>query len=411
MSWLISEFKSETGIDLANDSMAVQRLKDESEKAKIALSTTEQVEINIPFITADASGPKHLIKQLSRAKFEQLVYDLNERYVKPAKQCIADANLDKIDEVILVGGTTRIPSVQAKIKEIFGIEPNKGVNPDEVVAEGAAIQGGVIKGEVTDILLLDVTPLTLSIETMGQIATPMIERNTTIPAKKTQVFSTAVDNQPAVTIRICQGERKMFADNKLLGTFNLDGIPPAPRGVPQIEITYDIDANGILNVSAKDLGTQKEQHITITSSSGLSDEEIEKAKKDAEEHAEEDNKKAELVTTKNSAEGLCFSIEKAMTSAGDKLTEDDKKPIIEAIAAVREAIKTDDLEKIKQAIDALNKANEPIATKIYGQNDGASSQPQFTQEQTDEMMKDPKFAEMFNAAAKNDNTVDAEVVS
>lgn len=393
MQWLISEFKSDTGIDLANDNMAVQRLKDEAEKAKIALSTAEQVEINIPFISADANGPKHLIKTLTRAKLEALVAELNDRYDAPAKQCIADAGNPKIDEVILVGGTTRMPSVQKKIASIFGMEPSKSVNPDEAVALGAAIQGAVLRGEKSDILLLDVTPLTLSIETMGGIATSMIERNTTIPAKKTQVFSTASDNQSAVTIRICQGERKMFNDNKVLGTFNLDGIPPAPRGVPQIEITYDIDANGILNVSAKDLGTQKEQHITITSSSGLSDAEIEKAKADAEKYKAEDEKRAALIQEKNSAEGAAYASEKSANDNKDKLGEELSKKILDAVAAVREALKGDDLEAIKSKVEDLSKLNEEAAKILYP--NGQATSPNFSPEDFEKMKNDPRFAEMF----------------
>ena len=311
-----------------------------------------------------------------------------------------------------------MPAVQALVEKIFGIKPNMNINPDEAVGLGAAIQAAVLAGAKTDILLLDVTPLTLAIETMGGIATPMIERNTTIPTKKTQVFSTAADNQPAVTIRICQGERKMFNDNRLLGTFNLDGIPPAPRGVPQIEITYDIDANGILNVSAKDLGTQKEQHITITSSSGLSKDEIEKAKRDAEANAEADAKKAELIQTKNSAEMLCFNIEKAMKDAGDKLTAEDKKPVEEAIANVREALKAESIEDLKAKVEALNKANEPVATKLYaGATGGMPNFANMSAADLEKMKNDPKFAEMFKQfgaganSAGNDGPVDAEVVS
>ena len=424
MRYVIDEFKKDQGIDLSNDPMAMQRIKDECEKAKCALSTTKTYNINLPFITADATGPKHLVMDLTQARLEEIADDIVQKTIEPCKKCIADAGDVKIDEVLLVGGQTRMPKVQALVKSIFGIEPNKSINPDEAVALGAAIQGAVLAGAKTDVLLLDVTPLTLAIETMGGIATPMIERNTTIPTKKTQVFSTAVDNQPACTIRICQGERKMFDDNKVLGTFNLDGIPPAPRGVPQIEITYDIDANGILNVSAKDLGTQKEQHITITSSSGLSKEEIEKAKHDAEVNAEADAKKAELIQTKNSAEMLCFNIEKAIKDAGDKLTTDDKKPVEEAIANVREALKADSIEELKAKVEALNKANEPIASKIYGSANGAT--PNIKPEDLEKMKNDPKFAEMFknmgganpfggtsstSSTASNDsNTVDAETV-
>ena len=424
MTWLIEEFKTETGIDLSKDNMALQRLKDEAEKAKIALSSTEQVEINIPFITADATGPKHLLKTINRAKFESLISDINNRYDAPAKQCISDANIEKIDEVILVGGTTRIPSVQAKIKQIFGIEPSKGVNPDEVVAEGAAIQGGVLRGDVKDILLLDVTPLTLSICTNGQIATPMIERNTTIPAKKTQTFSNATPMQSMATIMVGQGERKLFSDNKLLGQFNVEITPCPTPGQAQIEVTYDIDANGILTISAKDLAMNKVANITITNSSGLSKEEIEKAKADAEKFAEEDAKKVELINTKNSAESLCNQIDKAMTDAGDKLTDDDKKPVSDEIAKVREAVKGDDLSAIKSALEALNKAYEPLIAKIYPAGAAGANGQQFSPEQFAEMMKDPKFAEMFKNAgtapgaqsADNspktnpDGTVDAEVV-
>ena len=427
MKWLIADFKNETGVDLSKDNMAVQRLKDEAEKAKITLSNATTVDISIPFISANENGPLHLMKTLSRAKFEQLVSELNDRMTAPCKQCIADAAVDKIDEVILVGGTTRIPSVQEKIKEIFGIEPSKGVNPDEVVSTGASIQGAVLAGDKKDILLLDVTPLTLAIETIGGIATPMIARNTTIPTSKTQTFSTAADYQTAVTVRICQGERKQFDANKVLGTFNLNGIPPAPRGVPQIEIKYDIDANGILTVSAKDLGTQKEQHITITGSSGLTDEEIEKAKKDAELHAEEDKKLEELVVTKNAAESLSFSIEKLCNEQKDKLGEDLCKKATDAIAALREAIKTNDIQKIKEKQSELEKLNtSEIVPKIYpagAQNANTADGPQASQEDIEKMMKDPKFAEMFKnmnagqTAAPNqspppktdDTVVDAEV--
>lgn len=419
MRYIIDEFKKDTGIDLSNDPMALQRVKDECEKAKCALSTTEQYEINLPFITADSTGPKHLVRTLTRATIESLADEIIQKTVEPCKKCLADAGDVKIDEVLLVGGQTRMPAVQALVEKIFGIKPNMNINPDEAVGLGAAIQAAVLAGAKTDILLLDVTPLTLAIETMGGIATPMIERNTTIPTKKTQVFSTAADNQPAVTIRICQGERKMFNDNRLLGTFNLDGIPPAPRGVPQIEITYDIDANGILNVSAKDLGTQKEQHITITSSSGLSKDEIEKAKRDAEANAEADAKKAELIQTKNSAEMLCFNIEKAMKDAGDKLTAEDKKPVEDAIANVREALKAESIEDLKAKVDALNKANEPIATKLYaGACGGMPNFANIKPEDLEKMSKDPKFAEMFksfgagqNSSQENNGPVDAEVVN
>ena len=423
MNWLNDEFKKENGIDLMKDQMAIQRLKDESEKAKIALSTAESVEINIPFITADATGPKHLISTLTRAKFEALISDLNEKLVAPCQNCMRDADV-KIDKVILVGGTTRIPSVQAKIKDVFGIEPSKGVNADEVVACGAAIQGGVLKGEVKDVLLLDVTPLTLSICTNGSVATPMIPRNTTIPTKKTETFSNAAPMQPQATILIGQGERKLFADNKLLGQFNVELTPMPNPGQNQIEITYDIDANGILKVEAFDKALNKKANIIITSSSGLSKEEIEKAKADAEAHAAEDEKKLELVNKKNAADGQCFAIEKAFRDAGDKLTADDKKPVEDEIAKVKEAIKTDDVTKIDAAVEALNKAYEPVIKKLYPQGQSTNGQPQFSKEQMEEMMKDPKFQQMFgqngmnadawnnfakNASDKNDDgAVDAE---
>lgn len=410
-NWMIEEFKKDQGIDLSKDPMAMQRITEEAEKAKCALSTTPTYNINLPFITADATGPKHMVFELSKAKLEQLITPLVDRLDAPVKALLADANVT-VDEVVLVGGSCRVPLIQEKIKTVFGKDPNKNANLDTVVAEGASIQGSIIGGDSVggDILLLDVTPLDIGIETMGQIFTPMIEKNTTIPAKKTQVFSTAADNQPAVTIRIATGNRKMFADNKLIGNFNLDGIPPAPRGVPQIEITVDVDANNIISVSAKDLGTGKEQHITITNGSGLSKEEIERMKADAEKYAEEDAKKAELVTTKNSADGLCFAIEKAMKDAGDKLTAEEKKPVEDAIAAVKESIKSDDLTDIKAKVEALNKANESIAQKIYSGAAGAT--PNFSAEDLEKMKNDPKFAEMFkNMGSTNpDEPVDAEVV-
>lgn len=424
MAWLCEEFQKENGIDLMKDQMAIQRLKDESEKAKIALSTAESVEINIPFITADATGPKHLVNTLTRAKFEVLISSLNERLVAPCKNCMSDAGI-KIDKVILVGGTTRIPSVQAKIKEIFGIEPSKGVNADEVVACGAAIQGGVLKGEVKDVLLLDVTPLTLSICTNGQVATPMIPRNTTIPTKKTETFSNAAPMQPQATILIGQGERKLFSDNKLLGQFNVELTPMPNPGQNQIEITYDIDANGILKVEAFDKALNKKANITITSSSGLSKEEIEKAKADAEAHVVEDEKKLELVNKKNAADGQCFAIEKAMKDAGDKLTAEDKTVIETAIKVVREAIKTDNIKNIDHEVKHLTEVWEPIVKKLYPQGQTSNGQPQFTKEQMEEMMKNPQFQQMFgqngasadaqknsakDAASKkpDDGTVDAE---
>lgn len=413
MNWLADEFKQENGIDLRNDQMALQRLKDESEKAKIALSTTELVEINIPFITADASGPKHLVKSLSRAKFESLVSDINDRLIPPCKNCINDSG-SKIDKVILVGGTTRIPSVQQKIKEAFGIEPSKDVNADEAVAEGAAIQGGILRGDVSDVLLLDVTPLTLSICTNGSVATPMISRNTTIPTKKSETFSNAAPMQAQATVAIAQGERPMFADNKLLGQFNVEITPMPSPGMNQIEITYDIDANGILTVSAVDKALNKPANITITSSSGLSKEDIEKAKHEAEVHAEEDKKRLEVVNAKNSAESLCNSLEKSMKEAGDKLSEDEKKPIAEAIAKLREGIKSNDLEKIKNSSESLTKLWEPVVTKLYASasNGNGSPPPPFTAEQMAEMMKNFNASKTSSSSSgddtkSNDDFVDA----
>lgn len=426
MDYVVSQFKAETGIDLSKDSMAMQRVKDECEKAKCALSTAATYDISLPFITADATGPKHLSMTVTQAKLNEIADDVIEKAVEPCKKCLADSGIDKVDDVLMVGGQTRMPAIQELVKKIFGVEPNLGINPDEAVGLGAAVQAGILAGEKNDILLLDVTPLTLSIETMGGIATPMIERNTTIPTKKTQVFSTAADNQPAVTIRICQGERKMFNDNKVLGTFNLDGIPPAPRGIPQIEITYDLDANGILNVSAKDLGTQKEQHITITSSSGLTDAEIEKAKADAEKYKEEDEKRAALIQEKNMAESAAYASEKSAKDNKDKLGEDLSKKILDAVAAVREAVKGDDVDAIRSKTADLAKVNEEAAKILYP--NGQQGTPNFSAEDLEKMKNDPRFASMFKdggpfAGGMNNNTstpppsgvtqdgpVDAEVV-
>ena len=416
MRYVIDEFKKDNGVDLGNDPMAMQRVKDECEKAKCALSTTKQYEINLPFISMNANGPLHLTMTLTQAKLEEIADDIIQKTVEPCKKCIVDADNVKVDEVLLVGGQTRMPAVQALVKQIFGIEPNKNINPDEAVGLGAAIQAGVLTGAKTDVLLLDVTPLTLSICTNGQVATPMIPRNTTIPTKKTETFSNAAPMQPQATILIGQGERKMFNDNKLLGQFNVEITPMPNPGQNQISITYDIDANGILHVSAIDKALNKEANITITSSSGLSKEEIEKAKADAEAHAAEDEKKLELVNAKNSAESLCNNFEKSMKDASDKLTDDDKKPINEAIAKLREEIKTDDIEKIKSANEALMKAWEPIVSKIYpaGQN---GAQPNFSTEDLEKMKNDPRFAEMFKnmsagnaTSTSNDDVVDAEVV-
>ena len=366
MKWMIEDFKAQQGIDLGGDMMALQRLKEEAEKAKCALSSATTYEINLPFITADATGPKHLQMTLTRPKLETLTMDLVNRTSEPCRKCMTDADLTSVDEVVLVGGQTRMPLLQEKAKSIFGKEPHKGVNPDEVVAMGAAIQGGILRGEVKDVLLLDVTPLTLGIETLGGVLTPLIERNTTIPCKKSQVFSTAADNQPAVTIAIFQGDRKMARDNKSLGNFNLDGIPPAPRGVPQIEVTFDIDANGILNVTAKDLGTQKEQKITITAAGGLSKEEIEKMRKDAEAHAAEDEKRHAEVEERNKADGLAFQTEKALKDAGDKIPADKKAPVEAALKDLKDAIaKNAPVAELKAKQEALMKAMEPVAQAMY----------------------------------------------
>lgn len=367
VDWLVNEFKKDTGIDLSKQPDALQRLKEESEKAKKALSSSQQYDINLPFITADASGPKHINRTLTRAKLEQLCDDLFTRTIKPVGACLADAKLDasKVDELVLVGGMTRMPKVIDIARGLVKKEPHKGVNPDEVVAVGAAIQGGVLKGEVRDVLLLDVTPLTLSIETMGGISTPMIPRNTTVPTKKSEIFSTASDSQPAVDIVILQGERKMSRDNKRIGIFKLDGIPSAPRGVPQIEVTFDIDANGILHVTAKDLGTNKEQKITITASSGLSKEEVEKMAKDAELHAEEDKKAQELVELHNQCDNAVYQAKKTLKDAGDKVTSDEKSKVESVIADLEKALKDEDMDAMRKGQESLTEALHAIATKLY----------------------------------------------
>lgn len=397
VTWLIDEFKKENMVDLKNDKMALQRLKEAAEKAKHELSSSLETEINLPFITADQTGPKHLVKKLSRAKLESLVSDLVERTLEPCKKALQDAGFTArdIDEVILVGGMIRMPLVQQKVKDFFGKEPHKGINPDEVVALGAAIQGGVLKGDVKDVLLLDVTPLSLGIETLGSVMTRIISRNTTIPTKKSQIFSTAADNQTSVTIHVLQGEREMATDNKSIGRFDLVGVAPAPRGVPQIEVTFDIDANGILSVYAKDLGTGKEQSIRITPSSGLNEQEIDKMVKDAEVHAEEDKRKKELVEIKNQADTLIYSTEKSLAENGDKVDADTKGQIEQALEELKRSAAGDSASAIKSAIDNLSKKAQTLAEAIY-KNAGAQSQ----QGGTDE--------EKPNPSSKDENVVDAD---
>jgi molecular chaperone DnaK len=367
IDYLANEFKKDQGIDLRNDRMALQRLKEAAEKAKMELSSSVETEVNLPFITADASGPKHLNIKLTRSKLESLVEDLIDKVEEPCRKAMKDAGLkpSDIDEVILVGGQTRMPRVQQKVKDIFGKEPSKGVNPDEVVALGAAIQAGVLKGEVKDVLLLDVTPLSLGIETLGGVATRLIERNTTIPTRKSQIFSTAADNQTEVSIHVLQGEREMASDNKTLGRFNLTGIPPAPRGLPQIEVTFDIDANGIVHVSAKDLGTGKEQSIRITASSGLTEEEIDQMVKDAESHAQEDKSRRELVEARNNADNLIYNTEKNLKEYADKIEESEKQSIESAMQQLRQSMEGNDVEAIKRDMDALQSASHKLAEAMY----------------------------------------------
>ncbi len=392
IDYLIKEYKKQEGIDISKDPMVVQRLKDAAEKGKMELSSSKQTEINLPYLTADSNGPKHLNITISRAKFDQLTEDLVEKTKQPCMDAMKDAGVLKgeIDEIILVGGSTRIPSVQKLVKEIFGKEPNKTVNPDEVVALGAAIQGGVLQGDVKDVLLLDVTPLSLGIETLGGVSTKLIDKNTTIPAKKTEIFSTAADNQPAVEIHVLQGERSQAAGNRTLGRFTLDGIPPAPRGIPQIEVSFDIDANGILNVSAKDKATSKEQHITIESSSGLKESEIENMKKDAEEHEKEDKKWKETVDTHNQAEQIIFSTKKQLDELKDKISDEDKKPVEDALEELEKVKDSKDANEIKSKIEAVTQAFSKISEKMYQntKTDQTDQQSQAKSESTNTKSKD-----------------------